>query len=223
MSDDEEFPPVLRGFELIENFITVDEEAALIESITKGSTIPDRKSVRIEERRKRKYEDPELRSSLYHNRPVEADTTVSKYYGYAGLTPMGILRFAQPPSVVKRPPLPDYLTSLGEKVTGSLKFDFNSTVVIQYAPNIGIIPHFDLFTYIDAIIGVSLGQDVEMSFLHRNYGFSSETKVLIPRRSVYIMKNEAMNDWRHGIADDQCDGRRISITFRKCNLKLLVN
>jgi alkylated DNA repair dioxygenase AlkB len=218
-SDDDNIPE-LKGFELVEDFITVEEETELLHCITTGSSIPDRRSARIEAGRKRKYSDTDQRKCYSHRMGVFDPTEKLSYYGYVGQSNNGFIPTVSP-YVVKGPPLPEYLDSLGEKVVNSLKFDFNGAVVIQYAPNKGVVPHFDMISYIDAIVGVSLGQEVEMKFLHYNYGENHAVRKTLPRRSAYILKNDALNDWKHGIEDGQCDGRRVSITFRKCDLKLL--
>ena len=72
----------------------------------------------------------------------------------------------------------------------------------------------------DVVVGLSLLNDCYMNFLK-----NEETKILLERNSIYVLKNEARDQWKHGIKNlipknhpniDK-NYRRISLSFRKIN------
>jgi len=67
--------------------------------------------------------------------------------------------------------------------------------------------------YTEVICGVSLMADC---WIHYQY-LMQEVKVLIPKRSVYLLTGAARYKWKHGIPPDSLVGgdKRISLTFRK--------
>jgi len=67
--------------------------------------------------------------------------------------------------------------------------------------------------YTEVICGVSLLTD---SWIHYQY-LNEEIKVLMPKRSLYLMTGKSRYKWKHGIPPDSLVGgeKRISLTFRK--------
>jgi len=67
--------------------------------------------------------------------------------------------------------------------------------------------------YTEVICGVSLLSDV---WIHYQY-LKEEIKVLIPKRSLYLLTGLARYKWKHGIPPDSLVGgdKRISLTYRK--------
>jgi alkylated DNA repair dioxygenase AlkB len=100
-------------------------------------------------------------------------------------------------------------------------------VVNEYLPGQGIAPHIDKpDAFGDEIVSLSLGSAVGMEFSR------GDTKIvgLLDRCSLLIMKGDARQLWKHGIAKRKSDiatdwqrrrpvsverKRRVSITFRK--------
>lgn len=121
--------------------------------------------------------------------------------------------------------IPDCMDFLTNKIMeDKLVFKTPDQVIINdYEPGQGIKPHFDRKDYFNnTIIGVSLGSDCLMEFTHVKEG--NKVSVFIPRKSLYILEDEARYDWHHGIPGRKTDKlgngnvltrkRRISITYR---------
>ena len=120
--------------------------------------------------------------------------------------------------------IPLFLEVLIERMLNDKLVDEKPDQIIinEYKPGEGLKPHTDRKDYFkNTIVGISLLSDTVMEF-HEN---SSETKkkILIPRRSLYVMKDDARYKWKHSIParkKDVMDGSinhrqtRISITFR---------
>jgi alkylated DNA repair dioxygenase AlkB len=71
--------------------------------------------------------------------------------------------------------------------------------------------HFDHpGTYDENIYGISLCNDAFMGFKNS----SNLNKVLVPKRSLYVMSGESRYKYMHGIDKGWITGRRVSITFR---------
>ena len=98
----------------------------------------------------------------------------------------------------------------------------DQVIINEYVPGEGIKPHKDRAYYENQICGVNLGSGCIMRFIR---GANLEVvDVEIPRRSLYIMQDDARKKWSHGIAPrkkDKINGnvqqrdRRVSITYRK--------
>jgi len=127
--------------------------------------------------------------------------------------------------------IPECLDSLMDQVVEeNLIYKRPEQVIINdYEPGQGIRPHFDRKDYFDnTIIGVSLGSDCVMEFTPQENKKENTGKekvyVYMPRRSLYVIEDDARYEWLHGIPgrknDKLGDGkvavrqRRISITFR---------
>jgi len=149
-----------------------------------------------------------------------------QYYGYRN-------EREKPYDLVPIPQqIPDCLSSIIDQVVEeNLIYKRPEQVIINdYLPGQGIRPHFDRKDYFDnTIIGISLGSDCVMEFTPPDTKETKENRkekinVLLPRRSLYIIEDDARYKWQHGIAgrknDKLGDGqicvrkRRISITFR---------
>lgn len=73
-----------------------------------------------------------------------------------------------------------------------------------------------------AVVGVCLGAPCTMTLIlpARKSGLRRDVKndVLLPRRSVYVMSEDALRVWLHAIFRGRTDGTRYSLTFRDLDL-----
>lgn len=141
-----------------------------------------------------------------------------QYYGYRN-------ELESPYSLVSFPvPIPPLIYSLSEElVRDRIVTDQPDQVIInEYSPGEGIRPHKDRNYFDNQICGVNLGSGCVMRFKHIKEG--DVVDVEIPRRSVYVMQDEARYKWNHSILPrkkDKIEGnfqhreRRLSITYRK--------
>jgi alkylated DNA repair dioxygenase AlkB len=103
-----------------------------------------------------------------------------------------------------------------------LLYQPDQVIINEYAPGEGIKPHKDRNYYENQICGVNLGSGCIMKFIK---GKNLEViDVEIPRRSLYVMQDDARKKWNHGIPPRKKDiingsvhhrERRVSITYRK--------
>ncbi len=118
---------------------------------------------------------------------------------------------------------PDWLCSLAQRVAQDAPLERfpENCVINEYLPPQGIGPHRDYPEFGGSIACVSLGSDVVMNFANRELG--RVVPVHVPRRSFWVISDEARWKWTHGIAPRLADtiagerrarGRRVSITFR---------
>lgn len=141
-----------------------------------------------------------------------------QYYGYRNELekPYDLIPFP-----VDMPPLMYQLAQeMVEKQILLLQPD--QVIINEYVPGEGLKPHKDRAYYENQICGVNLGSGCVMRFIK---GKNLEVvDVEIPRRSVYVMQDDARKKWKHGIPPrkkDKIDGdvkhreRRVSITYRK--------
>jgi alkylated DNA repair dioxygenase AlkB len=145
-----------------------------------------------------------------------------QYYGYRNEleAPYSLIKFP-----VAMPPLMQKLSqNLVEQKIVSLQPD--QVIINEYTPGEGIRPHKDRNYFENQICGVNLGSDCIMRFAKVSGG--DVVDVEIPRRSVYVMQDEARYKWNHSIPPrkkDIVDGnvkhreRRLSITYRKVIMK----
>lgn len=141
-----------------------------------------------------------------------------QYYGYRNEleAPYDLIKFP-----VSMPPL---IYQLSQQVVEQkiLAQQPDQVIINEYVPGEGIKPHKDRAYYENQICGVNLGSSCIMRFIK---GKNLEViDVEIPRRSLYILQDEARKKWKHGIPPrkkDNVDGnvqhreRRVSITYRK--------
>lgn len=141
-----------------------------------------------------------------------------QYYGYRNEleAPYDLIRFPVP--------MPPLIFGLSQQIVEQ-KILFNQpdqVIINEYVPGEGIKPHKDRAYYDNQICGVNLGSGCIMRFIK---GKNLEViDVEIPRRSLYVMQDEARKKWKHAIPPrkkDKVDGniqhreRRVSITYRK--------
>lgn len=141
-----------------------------------------------------------------------------QYYGYRNELdkPYDLIKFP-----VEMPPL---IYQLSKEIVEQhiLLHQPDQVIINEYEPGEGIKPHKDRNYYDNQICGVNLGSGCIMRFIR---GKNLEViDVEIPRRSLYVMQDEARLKWKHAIPPrkkDVVDGqihhreRRVSITYRK--------
>ena len=141
-----------------------------------------------------------------------------QYYGYRN-------ELEKPYDLVTFPiPLPPVIKKLSEEIVErNILLSLPDQVIInEYVPGEGIRPHKDRNYFENQICGINLGSGCIMRFIKVNGG--DVVDVEIPRRSLYVMQDEARYKWKHAIPPrkkDNIDGnlqhreRRVSITYRK--------
>lgn len=124
--------------------------------------------------------------------------------------------------------IPDWMVFLHDRLRTRSLIDFvpDQAIVNEYLVGQGIAPHIDCEPcFGDTIVSISLGGQCVMDFQRTQLGKAADkVPLLVPRRALLIMKEEARYGWYHGIAgrrSDKFNGslyprtRRVSITFRK--------
>jgi alkylated DNA repair dioxygenase AlkB len=145
-----------------------------------------------------------------------------QYYGYRN-------ELDKPYDLIKFPiPMPSLIEQLSHEIVeqGIILLQPDQVIINEYVPGEGIKPHKDRAYYENQICGVNLGSSCIMRFIR---GANLEViDVEIPRRSLYVMQDDARKKWKHGIPPrkkDKVDGqvqhreRRVSITYRKVKPK----
>ena len=92
-------------------------------------------------------------------------------------------------------------------------FEFNQVIVNEYLQGQGISPHIDLpSVFGNTIASLSLGEECIMEFAKD----SKKIPLLLPRRSLLTLKDEARYKWKHSIPARKSNikQRRVSVTFR---------
>lgn len=97
----------------------------------------------------------------------------------------------------------------------------NQCTINEYLPGIGIAPHIDTHSsFTDTIISISLLSNIKICFKNEK----EKIEILLPRRSLLILKDDARYSYCHGISYRKTDNinglvikreKRISITLRK--------
>lgn len=141
-----------------------------------------------------------------------------QYYGYRN-------ELETPYDLVTYPvPMPRLMRELARRIVEQkiLHALPDQVIVNEYVPGKGIVPHKDRNYFDNQICGVNLGSGCIMRFTKTS---SKEfVDIEIPRRSVYVMQDDARYKWKHSIPPrkkDTVDGnvqhreRRVSITYRK--------
>jgi alkylated DNA repair protein alkB family protein 8 len=141
-----------------------------------------------------------------------------QYYGYRNEleAPYSLIRFP-----VLMPPLIHKLSeTIVEHKIVSIQPD--QVIINEYYPGAGLRPHKDRNYFENQICGVNLGSGCIMRYIKISGG--DVVDVEVPRRSVYVMQDEARYKWNHSIPSrkkDTVEGnvkhreRRLSITYRK--------
>ena len=126
--------------------------------------------------------------------------------------------------------LPKWLQKLGQKLyeDGHMLAEPDQVIVNEYEPGQGISSHIDCKPcFANTIVSLSLGSDCIMDFTNRR-DKTKKIPVWLAPRSIIVLKDEARNEWLHGIAprkSDMWEGqkyerqRRVSLTFRKVILE----
>jgi len=121
-------------------------------------------------------------------------------------------------------PIPKQIYLLSQEIVerNLLQLQPDQVIINEYQPGEGIKPHKDRNYFENQICGVNLGSSCIMKFIR---GKNLEiVDVEIPRRSLYVMQDDARKKWSHSIPPrkkDNVDGniqyraRRVSITYRK--------
>lgn len=141
-----------------------------------------------------------------------------QYYGYRN-------ELDKPYDLIPFPiPMPPLIYQLSQEIVEQkiLLLQPDQVIINEYVPGEGIKPHKDRTYYENQICGVNLGSGCIMRFIK---GLNEEVMdIEIPRRSLYVMQDDARKKWKHGIPPrkkDNIDGaiqhreRRVSITYRK--------
>jgi alkylated DNA repair dioxygenase AlkB len=121
------------------------------------------------------------------------------------------------------PPIPDWGRRLADRLLadGVTDTPFDHMLVNEYLPGQGIAPHRDYAPYGRTVVSLSLLSPCVMDFRHPPTG--RKECLLLERRSLLVLADEARHDWEHGIAPRKHDrwhglpvdrGRRLSVTFR---------
>jgi alkylated DNA repair dioxygenase AlkB len=141
-----------------------------------------------------------------------------QYYGYRN-------ELDKPYDLIPFPiPMPPLIYQLSQEIVGQqiLLHQPDQVIINEYVPGEGIKPHKDRAYYENQICGVNLGSGCIMRFIK---GKNEEVvDIVIPRRSLYVMQDDARKKWKHGIPPRKKDNiagtlqqreRRVSITYRK--------
>jgi alkylated DNA repair dioxygenase AlkB len=98
---------------------------------------------------------------------------------------------------------------------------FDQMLVNEYQPGQGIALHLDYKPFDRTVVSLSLLSSCVMDFRHSSDG--QRAAMLLERRSLLVLSDEARYEWQHGIArrkNDRWQGeviprsRRVSVTFR---------
>ena len=141
-----------------------------------------------------------------------------QYYGYRN-------ELEKPYDLVKFPvAIPSAIYSLSEKIVQQkiLQSQPDQVIINEYDPGQGIRPHKDRNYFDNQICGINLGSGCIMRFIKIKGG--DVVDIEIPRRSLYVMQDEARYKWNHAIPPRKKDiingnkqhrEKRLSITYRK--------
>lgn len=139
-----------------------------------------------------------------------------QYYGYRN-------ELEKPYDLVKFPvSIPPAVSRLAKEIVeqGILLEQPDQVIINEYDPGQGIRPHKDRNYFENQICGINLGSGCVMQFIKSD----EKIEVEIPRRSMYVMQDEARTKYKHAIPPrkkDKVDGdvkhreRRVSITYRR--------
>ena len=121
------------------------------------------------------------------------------------------------------PAIPEWGRVLADRIfsAGLTERPFDHVLVNEYHPGQGIALHVDYEPFDRTVASLSLLAPCVMEF--RKIANDARTSLLLERRSLLVLSDEARYEWQHGIArrkNDRWQGiviprqRRISITFR---------
>ncbi|KAG7226011.1 hypothetical protein INR49_018621 [Caranx melampygus] len=175
--EEEKSVPLPEGLVLEENFVSPEEEALLLAAIDWSSTNDDVTAQKALKHRRVKHYGFEFR---YDNNNVDKDKPL----------PAG---------------LPDECLPVLERCLKSGHIDIlpDQLTVNQYESGQGIPPHVDTHSaFEDTILSLSLGAKTVMEFRHPD---GRLVPVVLPGRSLLVMKGESRYLWTHGITPRKFD------------------
>ncbi|XP_067102403.1 alkylated DNA repair protein alkB homolog 8 isoform X1 [Osmerus mordax] len=165
------------GLLVAEDYVTPEEEAVLLDAIDWSSHDDDVTAQKALKHRRVKHYGYEFR---YDNNNVDKDKPL----------PGGL---PQPcVSVLERCMNDGHVSSMPDQLT-----------VNQYQSGQGIPPHVDTHSaFEDSILSLSLGAKTVMEFRHPD---GRQVAVVLPGRSLLVMKGESRSLWTHGITPRKFD------------------
>ncbi|KAL6116236.1 alkbh8 [Pungitius sinensis] len=165
------------GLALVEDFVSQEEEALLLAAIDWSSTNDDFTAKKALKHRKVKHYGFEFR---YDNNNVDKDKPLAA----------GIPQECLP--ILERCVKDKHIDILPDQLT-----------VNQYESGQGIPPHVDTHSaFEDTILSLSLGAMTVMEFRHPD---GRLVAVVLPGRSLLVMKGESRYLWTHGITPRKFD------------------
>ncbi|XP_045930473.1 alkylated DNA repair protein alkB homolog 8 isoform X1 [Micropterus dolomieu] len=175
---EEEAPvPLPEGLVLVEDFVSPEEETLLLAAIDWSSSNDDITAPRALKHRRVKHYGFEFR---YDNNNVDKDKPL----------PAGIPQECLP--VLERCVKNKHIDIIPDQLT-----------VNQYESGQGIPPHVDTHSaFEDTIMSLSLGAQTVMEFRHPDGRLAA---VVLPGRSLLVMKAESRYLWTHGITPRKFD------------------
>ncbi|KAK0142666.1 Alkylated DNA repair protein alkB 8 [Merluccius polli] len=165
------------GLALVEDFVSLEEEAALLAAVDWSSTSDDVTAQKALKHRRVKHYGYEFR---YDTNNVDKDKPLS----------VGLPDECVP--MLKHCLKDGHIGTMPDQLT-----------VNQYQPGQGIPPHVDTHSaFEDTILSLSLGSKTVMEFRHPD---GRVVAVLLPGRSLLVMKGESRYLWSHGITPRKFD------------------
>ena len=127
------------------------------------------------------------------------------------------------PGDAAEPTIPIWGRELAERMhrEGWSERPFDQMLVNEYEPGQGIALHHDHRPFDRTVVSLSLLSSWVMEF--RNPKVGQRAAMLLERRSLLVLNDEARYEWQHGIARRKSDrwqgnviprSRRLSVTFR---------
>ncbi|KAI4815854.1 hypothetical protein KUCAC02_005981 [Chaenocephalus aceratus] len=175
--EEEASVPLPEGLVLVEDFVCSEEEALLLAAIDWSSTNTDVTAQKSLKHRRVKHYGFEFR---YDNNNVDKDKPL----------PAGIPQECLP--VLERCVKNQHIDIMPDQLT-----------VNQYESGQGIPPHVDTHSaFEDTIMSLSLGAKTVMEFRHPD---GRLVAVVLPERSLLVMKGESRFFWTHGITPRKFD------------------
>ncbi|KAM7399386.1 hypothetical protein PAMP_018659 [Pampus punctatissimus] len=169
--------PLPEGLVLVEDFVSPEEEALLLTAVDWSYTNDDVTAQKALKHRRVKHYGFEFR---YDNNNVDKDKPL----------PAGLPAECQP--VLQRCVKNGHMDIMPDQLT-----------VNQYESGQGIPPHVDTHSaFEDTILSLSLGSKTVMEFRHPD---GRIVHMLLPGRSLLVMKGESRYLWTHGITPRKFD------------------
>ncbi|XP_037632381.1 alkylated DNA repair protein alkB homolog 8 [Sebastes umbrosus] len=175
--EEEASVPLPEGLVLVEDFVSLEEEALLLAAIDWSSTNDDVNAQKALKHRRVKHYGFEFR---YDNNNVDKDKPLAA----------GIPQECLP--VLERCVKNKHIDIMPDQLT-----------VNQYESGQGIPPHVDTHSaFEDTLLSLSLGAKTVMEFRHHD---GRLVAVVLPGRSLLVMRGESRFLWTHGITPRKFD------------------